>query len=119
MSLINIQNISKSFSEKQLLENINLVINEGDKIGFIGLNGTGKTTLLNIIGGVIEPDSGEIIKASTINIEYLPQNIVFDPQVTVLEQVFKGNSENIRLVKKYREALARVDVSNKDRKSVV
>lgn len=114
MNLINIQNISKAFSEKKLIENISLGINEGDKIGLIGLNGTGKTTLLKIIGGIIEADGGEIIRANNINIEYLQQNIDFDPDVTVLEQVFKGNSENIKLVKRYREALDKENVSNKE-----
>ncbi len=114
MNLINIQNISKAFSEKKLIENISLGINEGDKIGLIGLNGTGKTTLLKIIGGIIEADDGEIIRANNINIEYLQQNIDFDPDVTVLEQVFKGNSENIKLVKRYREALDKENVSNKE-----
>lgn len=114
MNLINIQNISKAFSEKKLIENISLGINEGDKIGLIGLNGTGKTTLLKIIGGIIEADDGEIIRANNINIEYLQQNIDFDPDATVLEQVFKGNSENIKLVKRYREALDKENVSNKE-----
>ncbi len=114
MNIINMQNISKSFSEKKLIDNINLGINEGDKIGFIGLNGSGKTTLLKIIAGVLEADSGEIIKGSTINIEYLPQDIEFDQELTVLEQVFKGNSDNIRLVKRYREALDKDTVSNKE-----
>lgn len=114
MNIINIQNISKSFSERPLIENTSLAIRENDKIGFIGLNGTGKTTLLKIIAGVLEADSGEITKASTINIEYLPQNIEFDLEMTILEQVFKSNSDNIKLVKKYREALGKEVVSNKE-----
>lgn len=114
MNIITIQNISKSFSEKQLIENISLGINEGDKIGLIGINGTGKTTLLKIIGGVLEPDSGDIIKGSTINIEYLPQDIEFQSDATVLEQVFKGDSEKINLVRQYREALSKEDISDKE-----
>lgn len=114
MNLINLNNISKSFSEKKLIENISLGINEGDKIGLIGLNGTGKTTLLKIIGGNLEADSGEVIKGRNINIEYLPQNIDFDSELNVLEQVFKGNSENIQLVKRYHEALEKENISDKE-----
>lgn len=112
MNLISIENICKSFSEKPLIENINLGIGENDKIGLIGVNGTGKTTLLKIIAGIIEPDEGKITKKNNINIEYLYQDIDFQEDLTVIEQVFKGNSENIKLVKRYREALNRDNIDN-------
>lgn len=114
MNLISMENIYKSFSEKPLIENINFGINERDKIGLIGLNGTGKTTLLKIIAGVIEADKGKITKKNNINIEYLAQKIDFDSDLTVIEQVFKGNSENIKLVRKYRLALDREVVDNEE-----
>ena len=90
MNILNAENISKSYSEKILLKNISLSINEGDKIGVIGINGTGKSTLLKIIAGLEIPDEGKITKGSSINIEYLPQNPDFHPEATVLEQVFRG-----------------------------
>lgn len=105
MNLISIENLTKAYSEKILFKDINLGINDGDKIGLIGINGTGKTTFLKIIAGIEEPDKGTIVKGSTINIEYLPQNIDFDPGATVVEQVFKGNSKNIQLLKRYEEAI--------------
>lgn len=105
MNLISMENIYKSFSEKFLIENISMGIDEKDKIGLIGLNGTGKTTLLKIISGVIQADSGKISKKNDINIEYLPQDMDFEDDITVINQVFKGDSENIKLVKKYREAI--------------
>ena len=74
MNLISLENISKNYSEKTLLNNISLGINEGEKIGLIGVNGTGKSTLLKIIAGVEESESGNIIKANKVRIEYLPQN---------------------------------------------
>lgn len=109
MNLISMENIYKSFSEKPLIEDISLGINYKDKIGLIGLNGTGKTTLLKIIAGIIEADSGNIIRKNNINIEYLAQNIKFEGDLTVIDQVFKGNSDNIKLVKRYREAVDRED----------
>jgi len=85
--------------------NINLGINEGDKIGVIGINGTGKSTLLKIIAGVEEPDEGRIVKGSSIRIEYLPQNPDFDPEATVIEQVFRGNSEVMKVIRDYEKAI--------------
>lgn len=112
MNLLNLENISKSYGEKELLKNINLGINEGNKIGLIGINGTGKTTLLKIIAGLEEPDNGRMIKGNSIRIEYLPQSIPFDPDTTVKEQVFKGNSENMILVREYEEAINNPNTSN-------
>lgn len=114
MNLISMENIYKSFSEKPLIENINFGINERDKIGLIGLNGTGKTTLLKIIAGKIQADQGKITKRNNINIEYLPQAIEFEGDLTVIEQVFKGSSENIKLVRKYRQALDKENVNSEE-----
>lgn len=112
MHLLSAENISKSYSEKKLLSEINLGINEGDKIGLIGINGTGKSTLLKIIAGVEKADGGTIIKGNAVRIEYLPQNPVFDPEATVLEQVFKGNSKIMKLIREYEEAICRQDAAN-------
>lgn len=111
MNLLSAENISKSYSEKQLLNNINLGINEGDKIGIIGINGTGKSTFLKILSKAEEPDEGRVIIGNSVKIEYLPQNPYFDPEATVLEQVFKGNSEVMKLIRDYEEALQNPDAS--------
>ena len=105
MNLLSIENISKSYSEKPLLDNISLGINEGDKIGIIGVNGVGKSTLLKIATGVEQPDSGRLIKGNSVSIEYLPQNPYFDAEATVLEQVFKGESALMKLIRDYEKAI--------------
>jgi ABC transport system ATP-binding/permease protein len=105
MNLINVENITKSYSEKQLFNNINLGINEGDKIGLIGINGTGKSTLLKIISGIEQPDSGKVVKGSSVNVEYLSQDPYFDTEAKVIEQVFKGNSPIMKLLREYEEAV--------------
>lgn len=107
MNLITLENISKSYSEKFLLNNISLGINEGDKIGVIGINGTGKTTFLKIVAGIEHYDSGNIIKGSKIRVEYLPQNPDYDFDATVLEQVFKGSSPEMQLLREYEDVLER------------
>ena len=90
MILLNAEKIQKGYSDRQLLDGASLAINEGDKIGLIGVNGTGKSTLLKIIAGLDQPDSGTVTRAGGVRVAYLPQNPVFEPQATVLEQVMKG-----------------------------
>lgn len=109
MNLLSAENISKSYSEIKLIDNINLGINEGDKIGLIGVNGTGKSTLLKMLAGVEVPDEGRIIKGNSVRIEYLPQNPEFDFNATVLEQVFKGSSPIMKLIREYEEASGNPD----------
>ena len=111
MNLISLENISKNYSEKTLLNNISLGINEGEKIGLIGVNGTGKSTLLKIIAGVEESESGNIIKANKVRIEYLPQNPYYDEEATVLEQVFKGTSSEMQLIGQYQDILEKINIS--------
>lgn len=105
MNLLSAENICKSYSEKELLKNINLGINEGDKIGFIGINGTGKSTFLKILAGLEVPDEGRVIAGNNVRIEYLPQNPEFDSEAKVLEQVFKGNSPIMSLIREYEKAV--------------
>jgi ATP-binding cassette subfamily F protein uup len=105
MNLLSMENISKSYSEKPLLDNISLGINEGDKIGIIGVNGVGKSTLLKIATGVEQPDAGRLIKGNSVSIEYLPQNPFFDAEATILEQVFKGESALMKLIRDYEKAI--------------
>lgn len=90
MILLNAENLSKGYSDRQLLDGCSLAVNEGDKIGLIGVNGTGKSTLLKIIAGLDFPDSGTVTRAGGVRVAYLPQNPVFSKNATVLEQVMKG-----------------------------
>lgn len=114
MNLMTLENISKSYSEKKLLENISLGINDGEKIGLIGVNGTGKSTLLKIIAGAEESETGNITKTNGIRVEYLPQNPTYDENSTVLEQVFNGTSEELKLLGKYQETLEKLNFNFTD-----
>lgn len=111
MNLITLENISKSYSEKKLLEDISLGINDKEKIGLIGVNGTGKSTLLKIIAGAKIPDDGTITKANKVRIEYLPQNPYYDENATVLEQVFKGTCEEMKIIGDYQDVLDKINKS--------
>ncbi|MEG1657098.1 MAG: ABC-F family ATP-binding cassette domain-containing protein [Christensenellaceae bacterium] len=101
MALLAAENITKGYTEKNLLENVSLYVEKGDKIGVVGVNGTGKSTLLRIIAQQDFCDSGTITKSSDVRISYLPQNPVFEQNHTVLEQVFLGISKDIRQAKQY------------------
>ena len=90
MNLLNVEKMSKSYTEKVLFDQVTLGINEGDKIGVIGINGTGKSTLLKIIAGLEEPDEGSVIKGKSIKVEYLAQIPEFDENLTILENVVTG-----------------------------
>lgn len=90
MNVLNIEHVSKIFGEKRIFDDVSYGIHEGDKIGIIGINGTGKTTLLKIIAGIEEPDEGQIIKQNGLRITYLPQNPEFPADATVLSYVSDG-----------------------------
>ena len=90
MNILNIEHISKIYGEKVIFDDVSLGIQEGDKAGIIGINGTGKSTLLKIAAGIEEPDQGDCIRAGSAVIRYLPQNPEFDKKMTVLECVLKG-----------------------------
>jgi ABC transport system ATP-binding/permease protein len=113
MNLLSVESISKSYSEKQLLNNINLGINEGDKIGLIGVNGTGKSTFLKILAGFEDTDQGRVLVSNSVKIEYLSQNPIFDTDATVLQQVFKAESPVMRLIREYEEALQNPEASER------
>ncbi len=112
MNILTLENIRKSYSEKLLLNNINLGINEGDKIGIIGINGAGKSTLLKIISGNDEFFEGTVTKGKNIRIEFLEQNPLFDNNLTILEQIFKGNSKEMKLLREYENIVAELEVNN-------
>lgn len=114
MNILSAERISKSYSEKILFDEISIGISDGEKIGLIGINGTGKSTLLKVIAGVETSDTGRIITANGIKIEYLFQNPQFEEGASVLQQVFKGSSPVMKLIRDYENTLQRVHENPKD-----
>lgn len=101
MILLNAANISKSYTEKPLLTDLSFSIHEGDKIGLIGVNGTGKSTLLRIAAGMEEPDQGDVIKTKGVRIGFLPQMPIFDSESTILQQVMDTLEQSNREASEY------------------
>ena len=90
MNILNIEHVSKVFGEKVVLDDVSYGVHQGDKIGIIGINGTGKSTILKIIGGLEEPDEGQVITQNGLRITYLPQMPEFPQGASVLDYVAEG-----------------------------
>ncbi len=91
MNLLTIEHLTKSYTERLLFDDTSFSINEGDKIGLIGINGTGKSTLLRIVAGLEEPDQGTVVKGRNLDIRFLSQNPVFHEGDTILESIVRDN----------------------------
>ena len=117
MILLSAQNISKTYMERKVLDNVSFFLNEGDKVGIIGINGTGKSTLLKILAGAEEPDSGEVVRTNGIRISYLPQIPEFDDHGSVISQVLAHLPNDLRHTKEFeaRSILDKFGMSDCDR----
>ena len=110
MNILNVEKVSKTYGEKELFNNISLGINSGDKIGLIGVNGTGKSTLLKIIAGVEEPDEGQVVKGRGIELAYLAQTPLYYENENVLEYVMRGKHADSQ--PKAKEILNKLGITN-------
>lgn len=91
MNILTVDNITKAYGERKLFDSASFYLAEGEKVGILGINGTGKSTLLKIIAGLEEPDEGTVIWARDYVVKYLPQNPYFSEEETVLEAVLRGS----------------------------
>lgn len=94
MNIINIEHISKIYGDRYIFSDASFGIHKGDKIGIVGINGTGKSTLLKMVAGAEEPDEGQIIRQNGLKIAYLPQNPSFPPNATISSYIREGAGEN-------------------------
>ncbi|XEC95462.1 ABC-F family ATP-binding cassette domain-containing protein [Paenibacillus tarimensis] len=115
MNLMSVENLSKSYGEKVLFQGVTFGVSEGDKIGIIGVNGTGKSTFLQVIAGLEPPDGGTVSVGTSVQIRMLPQNPSFDADMTVLEHVFQGDSPEMAALRGYREAMTLLELNPDDR----
>lgn len=116
MNLLSTESLSKAYGEKKLFDKIAFGIDDSDKIGLIGINGTGKTSFLKVIAGIDEADAGSFIKSSNLKIEYLAQNPDFDFEITILEQVFEGGSPLMVLLREYENVSSSLEKNPTDTK---
>lgn len=104
MNILSLEAIHKQFADRPLLDGVTLGIDSGERVGVVGVNGSGKTTLLRIVAGAEEADSGRVSMARDLRVAYLPQNPALDPDLTVIEQIFRGDAPEIRLLREYERA---------------
>ncbi|MFC5649784.1 ABC-F family ATP-binding cassette domain-containing protein [Paenibacillus solisilvae] len=114
MHVLTVDHISKTFGEKILFEDVSFGVEMGDKIGIIGVNGTGKSTFMNVVAGIEPPDSGSILVAGGVTVQMLSQNPHFDPEMTVIEHVLSGESAQMRAVRAYADALQALELLPND-----
>jgi len=103
--ILSIENLAKTYGEKTLFENISFGIEEGDKIGIVGVNGTGKSTFIKTVAGFVPADHGQLVKSKGMQIEYLSQESELMPENTILMEVFKGTSPIMKVLREYELAL--------------
>lgn len=105
MNYVSVENIAKSFGERVLFKDISFGINEGQKIGFVAKNGTGKTSLLNIVAGGEEPDHGQVVYRKNLKVAFLPQEPDLNPELTIEQTIFASDNETLQIINRYEKAL--------------
>jgi ABC transport system ATP-binding/permease protein len=105
VNYLSVENISKSFGERTLFENISFGINKDQKIAFIAKNGSGKTTIMNILNGYDEPDTGNVVLRKGINMSFLSQSNNLQDELTIEESIFASDNETLKVIEQYEKAL--------------
>ena len=105
MNYLSVENISKSFGERTLFDKISFGINKDQKIAFIAKNGSGKTTIMNILNGIDEPDTGQVVIRKDIRMAFLSQNHNLQDELTIEESIFASDNETLKIIEAYEKAL--------------
>jgi ATP-binding cassette subfamily F protein uup len=119
MHILSIEAISKNYGIRPLFENVNLGLDSSDRIGVVGVNGSGKTTFLRLIAGLEKPDTGRIVFAENVSLGYLPQNPPFDPEATVLDTIFAASSARMKLLHDYERTCQELAAAGPDDKRLL
>lgn len=116
--LLSAEQVSKTYGDRTVLDQVSFYLEPGDKVGVIGLNGTGKSTLLRLLAGAEEPDEGRVSRDPNVRLEYLPQNPSYEPEESVLEHVLRGLSSEARELAEYeaKTVLTRLGMTGFDRR---
>lgn len=112
--IVTIENFTKTYGEKTLFKNVDLTINTGDRVGVVGVNGTGKSTFLQAVAGTIPVDDGNMVTMRGLRLEFLTQDKKFDSENTVLMEVFRGTSPLMQALRGYELALVKAEAEPKN-----
>jgi ATP-binding cassette subfamily F protein uup len=105
VNYLSVENVAKAYGERELFSNLSFGINEGDKVGFVAKNGTGKTSLLNILSGDDTPDAGNVVYRKDITVAFLPQEPNLDPKLSIEQTIFASDNEILKVIERYEKAL--------------
>lgn len=111
MNLLSVDQLSKAYTEKWLFKNISFGIAKGEKLALVGANGTGKSTLLKTIAGLIKPDSGELKLATGCSVGYLPQEPELDENKTIQQTIFSSDNPTVKIINEYEAAILDIEAS--------
>ncbi|GAB4569269.1 MAG: ABC-F family ATP-binding cassette domain-containing protein [Anaerolineae bacterium] len=111
MNLVTLERVSKHYGDRVLFEDVNLLINRGDRIGLIGINGSGKSTLLRVIAGLEPPDEGQVTVWGGVRVRFLPQEPHLDDDLTVLDHLFTSDAPEMRCLRRYWQLTERLQRS--------
>ncbi len=117
MNYLSVENISKSYGERVLFKDISFGINKDQKIAFIAKNGSGKTTIMNMINGVDEPDTGQVVIRKGIKMAFLSQNFNLQDELTIEESIFASDNEILQVIRNYEKALENPEIEEKYQKA--
>ncbi len=116
IKMLTAESLQKSYGDKLLFDNIDVVIKDDERIGLIGVNGTGKSTFLKILAGIEEPDAGKLIHPKAYRIEYLPQNPEMDEEATVIDYIYAGEADVMVALREYEKALLDLESDSSNEK---
>jgi ATP-binding cassette subfamily F protein uup len=105
LNYITVENISKSYGELELFSDLSFSIHKDDKIAFVAKNGSGKTSILNILSGADVPDSGQVVMRNGLRVSFLSQDPQFDPKLTINDTIFNSESPQLKIIENYDKAL--------------
>jgi len=114
MNILSMENVTKGFTEKILFENVSFGIKDNDRIGVVGINGTGKSTFLKLISGNMEPDSGKIVRSSGLAVQFLSQTPEFDESITVIEYILRGEHPLMKTIRSYETTVLKLSENPDD-----
>ena len=118
MNILSLENVSKNYSLKPLFEGVTIGLEDTDKIGIIGANGSGKTTFLRVLAGTETPDTGKITRANGKTLAYLSQNPTINEDATVLETIFASSSGVMKLIRDYETACHDLAIDSTNQKTL-
>ena len=119
MNLLSAENISKNYADRWLFKDLNFGLQLGQRVAFVGINGTGKTTLLRILAGLETPDTGLVSTRKGIRVTYLGQQPVFDESLTVEETIFASQNDTLKAIQEYEHVINDADHKSDDLQRVL